>query len=161
MYITNIAADTLPRMTPAPSASTEPQSGKWVRRPDTLVKDEETVKTAPRAAIENVELEFTKESDEPKEKYAMRRMSDEKRPKLKEIARQSSKEVIRYTEVEQRQTVLEQEPVVSQASSEAKAMAKPLQKVTAVLDEHGISRKGSDEISHSIITSHPTHHCTT
>ncbi|XP_053405298.1 FERM domain-containing protein 5-like isoform X2 [Mercenaria mercenaria] len=131
-------ADTFPRMSTATSASAEPRSEKRNKRPDSLEKDkkEEKPRMAPRASEENIEIELI-EPVEIKEKYEIRRkMSAEKKPKLKEIARQSSKEVIQYTEVEQRQTVLEGERVVSQATFETKPMTTTIQKVTTVRDEH-------------------------
>jgi hypothetical protein len=138
-------------MTTSTSASAEPQPEKRNKRPDSLEKNknENKPRMAPRASVEKVELDLI-EPDEIREKYEIRPKSTEvKRPKLREIARTSSKEVVQYTEVEQRQTVLEGDRVVTQATFETRPMVTTIQKVTTVRDEHGISRQGSDEITKS------------
>lgn len=162
---TNIAAQTLPRMTTtAPSVSAEPpsqnenipdsrdkrrdsQGSRGKDRQSREMKEipirvEVKFNKAPRASVENVDIESSRESIEGADKPGNRPTSAEtQRPKF----RQSSKEVYRYTEVEQRQTVLEQEPVVAQVFSEARQTAMPIQIVTTVHDEHGVARKGSDD----------------
>lgn len=179
---TNIAAQTLPRMTTtAPSVSVEPpssnenipdsrdnrrdsQGSRGKDRQSREMKEipirvegytEVNVNKAPRASEENVDIESSRESIDGIEKHGARpKTAESQRPKLREISRQSSKEVYRYTEVEQRQTVLEQEPVVTHA----RQTVMPVQIVTTVHDEHGVARKGSDDqpLHHYLSPHHTT-----
>lgn len=107
-----------------------------------------TVKMAPKASVESIDLDSSKESLTGHAKIPIKPLRSDtsvtQKPKLKEIARQSSKEVIRYTEVEQKQTYVESGPEGVQTMSETVVVETPVREASTIVDEHGISRKGSD-----------------
>lgn len=169
MYITNFAADTLPRMSSPQSVSAEPptqnQNREKPRRSSQEMKGrrrasgeevperfEPEAKLPRKASVENTDIEpmEIRETIEMKQREAVTaqpKMSDTARPKLKEIARESSREVVHYTEVEQRQIVVK--PIVVQAYTEPTPIDEQI--VPTVRDARGdlrrSLRKGSDEQS--------------
>ena len=143
-------ADTLPRFnTVVPTVTVQPPSvNKTKPVPDNNRDSADKKQEQPIVIERKQEQPIVIERQEKVQ-------SSPPKPKLVEMARQSSKEVYKYEEVVQKQTVLESErPIVAEARHEVMSAMKPVE-VVAPLPE--AKHKGSRENQSQIRSSYSSH----